>query len=326
MGSPTLIGIGAGLVSAVLFASAAGGTVLSLILFYLAALPGFLAGFGWGLSAAIIASVGGTVFVGLVLGIEAAGAYAATLSLPVIFLTYLIFLRRESGDEGSEGGDAVVEWYPLGRIVLWAAFIAGLIAALVVILLGQNEVSYVEAVQKVLQETVFPEIQANSKTQFSPEQLKSFSNLMVRILPAASAVAWLCLTLLNMWFAMRIAEISGRLERPRPDFSAMSFPPSVGFAFLGALLLSFMGGLPGFLATGFAGALLFVYALLGLAILHAITPQTPWRTMIFFGLYFALFVIGWLWVVLAFFAVGDPFLQLRERFRAGPPSIPRGGD
>ena len=43
-----LLGAGAGLVSAALFASAATGTALAGILFYLAPLPICLAGLGWG--------------------------------------------------------------------------------------------------------------------------------------------------------------------------------------------------------------------------------------------------------------------------------------
>ena len=46
MNSPILIGIGAGLVSAVLFASTLTGTVLAMMLFYITAMPGFLAGLG----------------------------------------------------------------------------------------------------------------------------------------------------------------------------------------------------------------------------------------------------------------------------------------
>ena len=52
-----LIGAGAGLVSAALFASAATATALAGVLFYLAPLPICLAGLGWGWMAAAIAAL-----------------------------------------------------------------------------------------------------------------------------------------------------------------------------------------------------------------------------------------------------------------------------
>ena len=53
------IGAGSGLISAALFASAATATALAGVLFYLAPLPLFLAGLGWGARAAGVAALSG---------------------------------------------------------------------------------------------------------------------------------------------------------------------------------------------------------------------------------------------------------------------------
>ena len=69
-----IIGAGSGVVSAALFASAATGTAIAAILFYLTPLPLGLAGLGWGASAAAIAGLVGTLLIALVLGPGPAGA------------------------------------------------------------------------------------------------------------------------------------------------------------------------------------------------------------------------------------------------------------
>ena len=57
MPTPLIIGAGSGLVSAALFASAATATALAAVLFYLAPLPLFLAGLGWGTKAALVSAL-----------------------------------------------------------------------------------------------------------------------------------------------------------------------------------------------------------------------------------------------------------------------------
>ena len=81
MAIPFLIGAGAGLVSAALFASAATATSLAGILFYLAPLPICLAGLGWGWIAAAVAALAGMVVVGGVLGLAPSAVFAGRTTL-----------------------------------------------------------------------------------------------------------------------------------------------------------------------------------------------------------------------------------------------------
>ena len=71
-----LIGVGAGVVTALLFASVASGALLSIFLFYLAPLPILIAALGWSHWAALVAAV------------TAAAGLAAFLS-PFFFITFL---------------------------------------------------------------------------------------------------------------------------------------------------------------------------------------------------------------------------------------------
>ena len=83
-----LIGIGAGVATALLFASVASGPLLSIFLFYLAPLPILIAALGWSHWAALVAAV------------TAAAGLAAFLS-PLFFITFL------SGSACRPGGSAI---------------------------------------------------------------------------------------------------------------------------------------------------------------------------------------------------------------------------
>ena len=138
MPTPLIIGAGSGLVSAALFASAATATALAGVLFYLAPLPLCLAGLGWGSMAALLAAVTGTMVVALSLGPAMAAVFAVSIAAPVALLTYLALLSRPvPAAEGQASG--ALEWYPPGRLVGWAALMAGLLAGVLVLFLGYDQ-------------------------------------------------------------------------------------------------------------------------------------------------------------------------------------------
>src|SRR5688572_19376104 len=129
--TPSIIGAGAGLVSAALVASAATSTPF---LLYLAPLPICLAGLGWGTVAGLVAALVGTLVTASVLGPAPALLFAIALGAPLALLCYLALLNRAPA-KGNEGASQV-EWYPIGRLVGWAAVIGGSLAALLVVLYG----------------------------------------------------------------------------------------------------------------------------------------------------------------------------------------------
>ncbi|MES1155535.1 MAG: hypothetical protein ABUL48_03795, partial [Pseudorhodoplanes sp.] len=62
-----LIGLGAGVATALLFASVASGALLSIILFYLAPLPILIAALGWSHWAALIAAFSASAWLAIFL-------------------------------------------------------------------------------------------------------------------------------------------------------------------------------------------------------------------------------------------------------------------
>jgi hypothetical protein len=118
-----VIGLGAGLAAALLFGSMVSGSLAAVLLFYLAPLPILVAALGWSHGAALIAAASATAIVAIFSGVFLAAA--AVVSFGAWWLGYLTLLARPT----SERSAADLEWYPVGRLVLWAAAIGTLLVA-----------------------------------------------------------------------------------------------------------------------------------------------------------------------------------------------------
>jgi len=317
---PLLIGAGSGLISAALFASAATATALAGVLFYLAPLPVCLAGLGWGGMAALFSALTGTVIIGAVLGPATAAVFAISIAAPTALLTYLALLSRPAlTPQGQQV--AALEWYPPGRIVGWAALIAGLLAGLLVLFLGYDQDSYRDSIREILNQSALKELDRDG-TLFTDENIANLSTVLARALPAAFAVVWLTITLFNLWMAGLIVDASGRALRPWPDLHALELPNAFLLVFAAALAAAFLPGLPGLLATGLAGALLFAYVLQGLAVIHVYSQGVPARGLLLATVYLGILLLGWVAVIVAILGLAEPLLGLRQRANRGatPPN------
>jgi hypothetical protein len=320
---PLFIGAGSGLISAALFASAATATALAGVLFYLAPLPLCLAGLGWGRAAAVAAALTGTFVVAISLGFGTGALYALTFAAPAALLTHLALLSRPAVvAEGQPTG--ALEWYPAGRLVGWAAIMAGLLAGILVLALGYDQETYRESIREILSHSALKELDRDG-TVLTDENIANLANVLARALPAAFAIIWLTVTLFNLWMAGLIVDASGRAFRPWPDLHRLELPNGLVLLFAGALAASFLPGLLGLLATGFAGALLFAFVLQGLSVIHVYSQGVPMRGLLLAAVYLGILLLGWVAIVVAILGLAEPLLGLRRRAQPGnPPTKPNG--
>ena len=319
MPTPLLIGAGSGLVSAALFGSAATATAIAGILFYLAPLPLCLAGLGWGSAAAAVGALSGTLAVALLLGLPTAIVFAVAIGIPIAALCYLILLSRVPVTaEGASLGPE--EWYPPGRLIGWAAVIAGTLAAMVVLFLGYDQETYRESIKSALEHSALKELDRDGI--LTEENVANLTVVLARALPAAIAAIWLCIALFNLWMGGLIVQASGRALRPWPRLDAIDLPNVFFIFFAVSLVLSFVPGLMGLIATGFAGAMLFAFVMQGLAVLHVYTRGVPFRGLLLAAVYLGIFLLGWVALVVAILGLSEPMLRLRERAagRGRPPA------
>ena len=315
-----IIGAGAGLVSAALFASAATSLAVgvTLFFFYLAPLPLCLAGLGWGRAAVLLAALTGIVVVAVSLGPGAAMAFALTIAVPIAILTHLLLLSRPLA---TPQGTETLEWYPPGRIVAWAALMAGILAGLLVLLLGYDQESYRQSVREFLDPDTLRQIDPEGKV-FTPDTIDNLTAVLAKALPASFAIIWLTITLFSLWIAGFIVDASGRALRPWPKLHDLELPNVFVVVFAVAILLSFAPGLIGLLATGFAGAMLFAYVLQGLAVIHVYSRGVPFRGLLLTVVYLGILLLGWVAILVAILGLGEPLFGLRARSATGatPPT------
>ena len=281
-----LIALGAGLVSATVFASATTGPLLvRIVLFLLTPLALFLAGLGIGPLAAAIAGIAGTALVFAAGSSTAALIFAASQALPVVVLAYLASLNRQSPSQ--------TEWYPIGRIVLAGALMAAGFSMLTLFLLGGDVETLRATLRTMLESYIQTELaKIPDAPALGSKEIDEVTSVTLALLPAASAISTMGSLLFNMWLAGRITLASGRLQRPWPDLAAITYPPGTPLMLAAATTAAFLSGLLGLIASGIAGPLFLAYVLMGLAVVHYITRGRPWRPFALWAIYAALFIVN----------------------------------
>lgn len=315
------IGVAAGAASALLFASLASGSLVSIALFYLAPLPILLAALGWSHIAAIVASLVAAGALAFIFGGLFFLAFLVGVGLPAWWLGYLALLARPAAPDGH------LEWYPVGNLIVWAALVAAALVSVVILNFGLDADSFRAGLRRAFEQIL--RIQADIPRD-KPLVLPGVSDparlieFMVIIIPPAAAVLATVTNVMNLWLATQVVKISGRLRRPWPDLAAMTFPTYVPALLAAAVLVSFAPGLVGILAGVLAAALLMAYGILGFAVLHKITGGLSGRPVMLAGTYALVVVFGWPVLFMTVLGLADTALDLRTRIsRNRPPPRPQ---
>jgi hypothetical protein len=317
-----LIGLAAGCASALMFASIISGALISVLLFYLAPLPLMVAAIGWGPLSAAIGGIAAALGLGAIFGLNYCIAFAVAIALPGWWLGHLVLLGRPLALKARPGNGAApiepeLEWYPVGRILLWITGLAALTTFAALLTLGTDAATITEMLRRGLTRILNPE------NKPAPAEIAQWVDAMVTFAPlAAAAVAMPTLTL-NLWLAAKITATSGRLHRPWPDLRTATLPPVTLALLCSAVALCFAGGLLAILGEIITSALMMAYAFTGFAVLHTLTLELKSRPF-WLGSTYGIVVI-FIWPVLAMMVLGlaDAAFGLRQRYwRGKPPPLP----
>jgi hypothetical protein len=218
--------------------------------------------------------------------------------------------------------DGALEWYPTGRLVVWAAILGALIVIAAIPAFGLDEEGFRNGLRDALRPMVERMLSGDSGAPIQGLNVAALTELMSVILPATAAVLATITMTVNLWIAGRVVAFSGRLRRPWPDLPTMSFPPLIAGTLLAAILVSFLGGLVGVAATVLSATLLMAFAILGFAVLHAITRGVSTRPFILSGAYAATMVIGWPVLAMTLLGLAEAAFNIRARVtqKRGPPA------
>jgi Predicted membrane protein (DUF2232) len=315
-----LIGVSAGTAAALMFGSVTSGVGLSVLLFYLAPLPIMIAALGWSHWAGLTAAVAAAALLGGAFGMFFLATFLASVGAPAWWLGYLALLGRPVAN----GGSAQLEWYPPGRLVLWAAAVGATVVVGALATFGADAATIrhglTDALEQILRvQTGTPE---DAALQFPGiEDGHRLVEMLVSMLPPAAAVIAAMTLTGNLWLAGQAVKLSGRLRRPWPDLNAVSLPP-LAVASYGALLAgAFLPDLAGLIANVFAATLTVAFAIIGFAVLHTATRDTRGRAVVLSGAYGCVAVLIWPVVVVTLVGVAETLFGLRRRLsRRGPPA------
>ncbi|MGU3665561.1 DUF2232 domain-containing protein [Methylobacterium sp. A49B] len=331
------IGIGAGLVSALLFGVLLKATPLAILLYLVAPLPILIVGLGWSHRAALAAAATGSLALVLVVAPFMGLAFGAYIALPAWWLAYLTLLGRETPNG--------LEWYPTGRLLGWTAATAALAFIAIAVLSSPNHAAFdaqLRGLAQTLVQTRMPAPRTTAearRTDAAPAEKEGgdpdtaagpdsapkaesdpsdvtraeMADALARVVPAFAANGLALLLTFYLWASARIVKISGRLPRPWPDIPSTAMPRTTLATLAAAILMCFAPGYVGVFGIALVGALSAAFALQGLAAFHDRSRGRPGRGLMLFGMYLILFVTqGIALVALTVFGLADTALDRRR--------------
>ncbi|MBB4391153.1 hypothetical protein [Bradyrhizobium sp. ERR14] len=321
-----LIALIAGAASALMFASIISGALISLVLFYLAPLPLMVAAIGWGPLCASLGGIAAAIGLGALFGLPYCIAFALTVALPAWWLGHLVLLSRPVGKvavghvapDATAPAEPELEWYPVGRILLWLAGFATLTTIAALLTLGTDAETIIGTLRRGLMRLL------RATDPQSSGEAGQFVDALVRIAPAGATVIAMMTLTLNLWLSAKVTATSGRLRRPWPDMRSAELPPMTLVALCIALAFCFTGGLLAIVAQITAAALMMGYAVTGFAVLHTLTLALKSRTFWLGSAYAAVVVFGWPVIAMVILGLADAVFGFRERFLRSrqPPPLP----
>lgn len=308
-------GIGAGIVSALLFAVVITGSPLALLLSYLAPLPVFVAALGWRHHAGLVAAVTGAIVLTLALRVHAGLAYFVGISLPAWGIAYLSLLGR--ADERGQ-----IEWYPLGSLMLWIVGTAALVTLTGAIAIAGDYETYIARMTSTLEAVLSGRLPGLPPPRL-PQGLsvQDVASTLASWAPVVAGASFVPMLALNLWLAAKAVHMSGRLPRTWPYLPSMTLPVHALGIFGASVVAAFViDGFAGFFAKAVLGAMIAAMMLNGLAAIHQFSAGKSWRLGLLAGVYVSLLIASTLFVpALVVLGLADCLFRLRGRMGGPPP-------
>lgn len=267
-----LTGVLAGITSALLALGASVQPSFAVVLYAASALPVLIAGMGWGNMTAIV-SIGTAAVVGaLAVSPTFAGSLAIFTLVPAGWISHLANLARPAKELG--GPDGLLAWYPLSDILFHLCCVISIAVIILGAIIGYGP-EFVDQYIKIITESLS---QQQPPIATDVEVLEQSARMMLTMLPIVQGGMWVLILFSAYYFATRIVSASGHALRPREDIpSALRMNRNSVFVFLGAILLTFAGGVPGLIGAVVCGTFGAGFLLAGFASLHLRSRGKDWR-------------------------------------------------
>jgi hypothetical protein len=250
----------------------------------------------------------------LTFGLPFCAAFVLAIALPAWWLGHVALLGRpNAADAAPANVAAALEWYPVGRILLWITVFATITITATLLTFGSDAAAMHDAMRSAL-----ARILQSADVALSDRRIDT----LVIIAPSAAAIIVMATLTLNLWLAAKITATSGQLRRPWPDLKSTALPPQTLVVLFAAIALCFSAGLPAIVAQIATAALTIAYALAVCAVLHTLTAALKNRSFWLTCSYLIVAVFSWPVLVLAALGLADAVFGVRRRYLQAhsPPS------
>lgn len=301
-----LIGLGAGLAAALLFAALISGTTLAFPLFILSPLPIAIAGLGFGTFSGATAAAVAAAVIGLSIGNMAGGLYFLLFAAPIAWTAHLVGLSRPVADAPDKR-----EWFPLGTVLSRLALAVAAAIIVVGFLLQYDPAALVDQTLTTIERWLAED--AAGGVVPSRADLEPFVRFNIALMPFTSASFVLLILTFDSWLAARIVKMSGLLLREWTPLWSVALPQPTALVFGIAIVASLTPGPFGQAAGAVAGATGFAFALTGFGLLHALLMGRGIRPIVLVVVYAfsAVFLLPLALLTLA--GIADTLFQYRAR-------------
>jgi hypothetical protein len=288
--SPILIGIVAGLATAILMA---GSFYVPFVLQLAAVTVLFIAGLGFGRVAGFVAVATTAIALGALTSSMLGALLLFIMLLPAAVMSYLAGLARPASEIG--GPETALAWYPLSDILLAGAVLTA-IATIFLFLPPPPDSFYI----RVVDQAVAMISEANPGMVFPQEAKTEAAALLKTLGPISLGISNMIGLFAGFYFAMRILTAMKRNVRPREDIRASLRMNRLSIAvFLAGIVLMFAGNGVAIVGASFAGAVAGGFLLSGFAIIHNGVRDRSWALPVLVLVYLATLIFPPLTIVIA---------------------------
>lgn len=312
------ISIGAGLLSAVLYSAATTGSALSIIPMYLSPLPLFMAGLGYGGTAALIGGIAATGAIAVVGGPLLAFAYFLVNAAVPIVITRAANWSREII---TEDGVTHIEYYPAGLLFAWLSGLGIAITLVLALFMQSFEGGLGGWIPQIVQVDLLSQtiIQTQMQSGSAPIDEAVLQQRLIRFALPGLGLFWTLLSIGNGALAQWLLVRLGRNARPSPELSNMYLPQFMIWPLVGGVILALFPGDIGLTGAAITALAAIPYFFLGLATVHVISHRLPGRVFALTGIYVLLLALGWPILLIVGLGIVENFVNLRRTYAVAKP-------
>ncbi len=254
-----IISIAAGLASALCVMASFGVGAGASFLILIAPLPIYLATLSQGTAVGVGSSILAIMIAATAISPHVAIGLGFAFTIPASIIANQANLAQETNGE--------MEWYPLSKLFFNLSIVLSLGISALAIMSGFNTQGLAQeltaAMEKAFEASTRP-------APMSKEELDSFIQLSIKILPFVMGSFWLIIHVANIHVAASICRASNMMPRPKDDIAkTISLPKTAMAIMLASLVATLMlSGMIQIISMIIAGTFVTAFTLIGLSILH----------------------------------------------------------